>query len=940
MWKGKAAMNMPLGLNGNLLNLPYTPLPEGAEAAARDSIRQRGFADKAILPRFRYSLKSGRDATVNAYAFAHPEHRIPLDYGSFTVYNIKNGLVDEDVVRTLSYSHALFHLIHRDDHFDFWRSAADDRGTRVRPIRVQDGIAYHELNGVLANYAPDLDPQRIVDVKQGRAQFTIFQDVRPLQLSMFALDVTRPLLQETFAAAVNSLRMSRSDTGDFIPEDTVTDLAIQLLAAKILADTGVLEQHDVRRPNVSWQYLLTVAQERFSGYFDQRLFEQYKNAVSAAYPFLQTVSYAGFVPTMLTALYLAAYSNEQRKELGGYNTPLEVTRHIWNTIPVEFLPPNQRHVADMTCGWGSFLIAAHERLERMGDMRGHGIHNYLHGNDADHLARRLAGLGLLTSTSQDSWRIDLHRARAWPWLATHRPNIIVGNPPYGGDRKAGFSADHQAIGERPKRFQQADQFLRYAIERLAPNGYLAMLMPKSFVLGEASRLARKELLEQCDVLELWELPTKLFAESHANVGTIAVFAQKKEQRQQETLAPVPVRVVQDVTLKDFMSHDPIFTVSQISSDQSRWRNIRWRSAHSINTHIFEYRTILPERTWHAIAAGCVQLNDQASIISGLKEGSKSRRERSRQYPRQERVPYLTGAKTMLQPWAIHYGTDTRVWPGEFEKPRLQHERELRGTKVLLAAAPDPSWGRRVTVAIDRKGYFPSGSFWIVVPTDDAQDRQVSHEVVAAVMNWYVSNAWVVEHIKSRWIPSHAINTIPFPRHLSAQDCTMLTESVRRIEIAANDARALPEDATSKIDAILQVAYHLDDATLDRLRQVADWDRASQLTFDLQPNTRAEWLASGVVRAVDVERGTLTVWLDEFDDLQSVPITAWMPGWMLRPGARFRAKIPREWTRATAIEPNATGWGPFHPQPNASLTTNEAVAELGQRLREAEAARSM
>ena len=65
---------------------------------------------------------------------------------------------------------------------------------------------------------------------------------------------------------------------------------------------------------------------------------------------------------MLTQLMMAAHGEEQRKELGSFDTPLYLTRHIWDNIPVEYLPPEQRYVADMTCGWGSFLIAGHEPL--------------------------------------------------------------------------------------------------------------------------------------------------------------------------------------------------------------------------------------------------------------------------------------------------------------------------------------------------------------------------------------------------------------------------------------------------------------------------------------------------------------------------------------------------------------------------------------------------
>ncbi len=87
-----------------------------------------------------------------------------------------------------------------------------------------------------------------------------------------------------------------------------------------------------------------------------------------------------------------------------------------------------------------------------------------------------------------------------------------------------------------------------------------------------------------------------------------------------------------------------------------------------------------------------------------------------------------------------------------------------------------------------------------------------------------------------------------------------------------------------------------------------------------------WIITGVVDSVDAENGQITLWLDGFDTLQTVPVVPVMPGWLLRPEAAFRTSIPRSCVRQRALANNIT-WGFFYPQEYAHLSEEEAYAEL-------------
>ena len=828
-------------LNPNLLqqsDLPYEPLPQAAYEAARAGILKLEFPQDALLDEYSFSSRhKTHTVKINTLAFTHPIHRNPAEYAGFTLYNAVNGQGDETIVKTLAESLAPFHLIHRDGQFSFWASGVT-KDREVNPVRIQDSISYDQLNNVLSKYAVDLRPQRITNVKQGRGTFTLplFHDtIATLQLSLWATDVTRKLLVDHFAFAVDALhKYARTHRDIFVSDETLTLIAIQLLGAVILADTGVLGD-ELRVHDPSLDKLITVAQAKFAEYFQKELFVQYAEAAEEAYRLLRQIRFAGFVPDMLSEIYTKAFSKEQRKKLGRFDTPLYLTRRILENIPVEYLPPDQRCIADMTCGWGSFLVAGHERLSGLVDTEPSSLRKLLRGNDIDPFTAQLAGLGLLLSTSEDSWSIDHGDALEWDWLKTQQANIIVGNPPF-----ETIQGDSDT-GER-KWHEKANKFLAYAIQRLAPNGYLAMIMPASFTSSLAAPKLRAQLLEGCDVLELWELPIEVFKDATAQ--TVVLFAQK--QAEKRSPQPMRIRTVQPKTLESFKS-SAIFTASGIKDSQTSQEEGTHKQDESKQR--IDYKLVLSNDSWHAIQSHCRDLQDYVEIIKGASRGKLENRKRVAN-PKQ--VHWLTGVKKVVpRAFLIDYSKATVIkYPNDLERPREDKEYLLAGTKILLPYDPHPSWGRRNKVAIERRGYYVSDSFWVITPTLEAQYKHITHEVVAAVLNWDVSNAWIVEHLKSPAIPKRGLATIPFPLDLSKDDCEALTDLVRKLEAFASVNKPVPAEITQLLDNIFKRAYHLDEATFNRLRIIAEWDKNPLKTLDLQSDhTGVNWTLSGIVKVL-------------------------------------------------------------------------------------------
>lgn len=905
--------------------LRFTPLPENAHQAVHDSLVERGFAHEAILDSYNFTSRDG-DFRLNVLAFADRTRRTPAEYSGCAVYNATNGVPDQQLIATLAQTAAPFHIIHRHDRFSFWASASD--GKSIEPIPLGSDIPYSNLSQTLHEYKADFAPEQIVEVKQGRSQFTHphLRKIAPLQLALWAIGVTRDTLVEKFGQAVAQLRADMA-TMPGITDQTITGLAIRMLGATILADTGVLGE-SIREQGLalSLNQLLSIAIDKFPRYFHAADFSAIDYTIlERAYNILRQVYYSGFVPEMLSNLYTAAYGKEQRQALGFYDTPLYLTRRILQNIPIEYLPPEQRTIVDMGCGWGSFLIAGVERLAQLSDMRGRSPREHIIGNDIDAFTAQLAGLGLLLSTSEDSWHIDHHDVFTWPWIETHQPGVIIGNPPFRGRRDQPETLDELMPGEGRTRVEAANAHLEKAIRRLSPGGYLAMVMPQSFLISEAGPSYRLELLQACDIYEIWQLPGKVFADPKTQ--PMVIFAQKHQNSGRIYFVP-RIRNLQKASLSLFETNNT-FTASSFSSGPERWLDSETITGKSKDQHIIDAYTILHERQWAEIHLHNKPLSEFVIIFPGLTKGKDKKKSlRSLEIPSRQ-VRFATDArKVMPQAWSINYERITKVtYPDDFTRPRLEYQKELDKSKILLVASPNPSWGRRSKCAVDEQNIYPSFSFYGITLKESAIKVGVNANIVAAVLNWVVSNGWVAEHRPYAKIESRIVETIPFPSNLEESQLEILSNAADVLRRTESSAVSVRNDAQETIDAILRAAYDLDDATYARLRAVAEWDDHPQITLDPQPDrSTADYIISGIVESVQAEQGTITLWMSGFDDLQTVPIDPLMPGWLLRPEAAFRAKIPFINKRKRTLE--HVIWGSFAPQQYTYRSETELVQELG------------
>jgi len=74
-----------------------------------------------------------------------------------------------------------------------------------------------------------------------------------------------------------------------------------------------------------------------------------------------------------------------------------------------------------------------------------------------------------------------------------------------------------------------------------------------------------------------------------------------------------------------------------------------------------------------------------------------------------------------------------------------------------------------------------------------------------------------------------------------------------------------------------------------------------------------------------------LWIKGFEDLQQVQIVPSMPGWMLRPGAEFYTKVPRNAVRQGHIDFDNVDWDVFYPQTYTYLSEVELMQDFARLL---------
>jgi len=711
-----------------------------------------------------------------------------------------------------------------------------------------------------------------------------------------------------------------------------------VFGARILSDKRMLQS-----PPTDARALLEEAASGPFRYFFNRarwrhLPEGELNEIAEA---LAGYSFRFLSPYGIGLLYERAFvSDELRRALAIHYTPVSVANYILRRLPIQGIPPEDRYAADWTCGSGTFL---HSALQRLKEIRTQEIGRSapfaslmrrVRGNDRDPFARALASLSLMMRTGVNGWDITASDIR--DLSATKRapqPTIIVGNPP--------FALDMLFVGK--------------CLEALPPGGLLGTVLPGDFRDQLSGETCRRNLLEQADILEIFELPKGLFA--HSNKPTILLTARKRNGhragRKTVTLRSVDTRADWWLFLRD-RSHCTEWQQRQQGWPKRAFANMAPQR--------------LPE-LWQLLGPECqalgksvgpigngMQFRGRDADLDGVNEAAYLGPANTGGWS-----PYLGRAHKVLGPYALRWRegrqfVNYRGYGQRFHKAGKPSA--FQSTKVLIPASTDERNPWRLRACVDYVGLFVSKRFYYILP----QAGGPTVEEIAAVLNSPVASVWYHDHSVQRDVFRAMLELLPFPS-LSHKARDLLVERARALQAlnASRLARGEDVDPTSEwrngalfgvdptehwmirnlmlaIDEAVFDAYHLTEGERESVLQHCPLARRPGLP-DAVPakhvarvSVRARVQAGkdrtclrtcGRVLAVAEQDGLAILSLDGLKPGLPVPCQASdLPSGVRTAGRHFRAAI-----LADDVEPDQIVVAALEPYPEADEASEQIAAQL-------------
>ena len=208
---------------------------------------------------------------------------------------------------------------------------------------------------------------------------------------------------------------------------------------------------------------------------------------------------------------------------GEYYTPRGVTQFMTDMIN----PQLGESILDPACGTGGFLTCSIEHVRKQVNT----------AEDRDILQKSIIGVEkkpmphLLCTTNLMLHGFDLPavsrdnllKKSYSDWGKSDRVDIILSNPPFGGQEEDGIETNFPA---KFRTKETADLFLALIIRLIKNNGRAAVILPDGSMFGDGitARL-KEELMEKCNLHTIVRLPKNVFA-PYTSVKTNILFFEK------------------------------------------------------------------------------------------------------------------------------------------------------------------------------------------------------------------------------------------------------------------------------------------------------------------------------------------------------------------------------------------------------------------------------
>lgn len=881
-----------------------------------------GYDSRAIVLNYDFAVPNGGNSLshVDLAAFSDPV-RHDLRTSCIAAQRVSGGTDIEESLGKLSYLAVPWALFLEPEAVGVWPVASMGNPQPVRHV------PYDDLQQFFYDHISDFRPDSLVAAKTNGHQLSFSELDRTLL--EFAFEATQEILVDRFEAAVTAAKNALGEATDRLPND-VKAIVLQLLAAAVLDDKHLLGNDRCS----SAEDLMQRSVKLYGRYFHPlpRNPTWHSVAEITFETLRRNVTFRSFTNEMLGYFYEHALVDKSlRKEMGIHYTPRSIAKRILARMPIEDIPPSNRFVFDGSCGSGNLLIAAYERMLELlpsywdTSQKHEHLVKRVHGVDLDPFATQVAGLSLLFMdlSGGDAWNLqtgDVIAANPESWA--QRPTILVGNPPF-----------RELRSLEGQRSQRASLFLNKYLDVLEPEGLIGMVLPETFLENSSCRDARRRLLEECELLELWQLPEGIFPTSSA--ATLVVIARKRPSRGSNSGGPVRVQRVSALLREKngFLNGDrPRFSYVLSSTDDRTKAPDTPMSTSPLDRCVWD--SLQSVRT----------LGQVAHVRNGIIPGKKQRDDHFESEKRgPEWKPWIRGSSD-FEPYALKPKQTTFVlFPGGLQWPRTDLEAvfETPNSKVLVNSARAPGNPWRLFAAVDDIGYFPSQGIHCVIP----KDATVSLEEVVAFLNSSVASAWIDSRNRRRWIGEDTLRDMPFPVFTGAKR-ELMRQHATDIMNLKESILERPSRLSAEVAAIRNHAIAVDELVCDALgiseegramlnsifagyrRPGLEW-RDIRSTSNERPSVSngRKWPVTGQVIDMDAEGNAATIWVRGYNENEPFRITIPedMPGWALRPEVAFEAEIP--WINRDSERFPVEGLTNFRPMDFSYVGSEELAALL-------------
>ncbi len=248
------------------------------------------------------------------------------------------------------------------------------------------------------------------------------------------------------------------------------------------------------------------------------------------------------------ARYEATLSEELRRS-GSHFTPPQLAVDLTNLVLNRWAPA-VRHgpplVVDPTCGAGVFLITALDALVDGGMAPDEAI-ACVRGSDVDvgavHAARAALVCWFDERAARHSFGHPLDRRSILALIDANvtlgdgfdlleqlaaNVDIVIGNPPFQSQLHTSTARSSESRNVAYERFGDAAKgyvdtaalFLLAAVDSVAPGGSVLMIQPRSTLAAAHARRIRQQVLQDCELTDLWVDRRDVFGASVAVCATL------------------------------------------------------------------------------------------------------------------------------------------------------------------------------------------------------------------------------------------------------------------------------------------------------------------------------------------------------------------------------------------------------------------------------------